>query len=102
MDIYEIFILILMVLFGGLSLYLKTKNNLLSKANELIGDAEALYKDTTKAGGRKFEWVVAQLYALIPAPLRVVFSKELLGTVVQGAFDLIERYTKMQLDKVIQ
>lgn len=102
MSFYEIGILVLMVLFGSLSLYFKTKNNLLHKASELITNAEELYRDTTKAGGKKFEWVVEQLHALIPAPLRMVFSKELLGSIVQGAFDLIQRYAKMQLDKVIQ
>lgn len=84
---------------GGLSLYFSGKSKLLATVAQFIADAEELYKDSTKAGGRKFQWVVGRLHGLLPAPLRLVFTRELIGAIVQNVFDAVERYAKQQLDK---
>lgn len=108
MSTYEIIMAVLAVLFGGLSVYLKTNNKVIEtkrvlqeKVNGYINDAEAAYADTTKAGGQKREWVIDQLYNLVPSALKPFFSRELLETIVQNAFDAIQCFAAQQLDKAI-
>lgn len=93
-------LLALTVAAGGLSLYFSGKSKLLATVAQLIAQAEELYRDSTKAGGRKFQWVVGRLHGLLPAPLRLVLSKQIIGAIVQNVFDAVERYAKQQLDKV--
>ena len=78
MTVYDVIMLVLTILFGGLSLYLKTRKDLIDVAKERIVDAEMKYKDTTHANGEKFNWVVDTLYSYVPAPLKVIFTKELI------------------------
>ena len=108
MNTYEIIMTILAVLFGALSIYMKsnqkiveTKNELQEKVNGYIDDAEELYSDVTKAGGVKREWVIDKLYNLVPAGLKPFFSHDLMEQIVQGAFDAIQSFAKKQLDKVV-
>lgn len=101
MTIYGIIMLILTVVFGGISLYLKTKTNLLDLAKDKIAEAENQYKDTTNAGGMKFTWVVDTLYRNLPAPLRIIFTKDTIGVLVQRTFDGIEAYTAVKIDEIV-
>lgn len=89
------------VIFGFLSMYLKTKNKLKDKVNQGIADAELVYSDTTKAGGKKFNYVVEFLYQYIPAVLKPIFPISLVSQIVQSAFDEIEKYATHQLDTYI-
>ena len=89
------------VIFGFLSMYLKTKNKLKDKVNQGIADAELVYSDTTKAGGEKFNYVVGFLYQYIPAVLKPIFPISLVSQIVQSAFDEIEKYATHQLDTYI-
>lgn len=100
MDWLEIVKWIAIVIFGGLSLYFKTKTKLTGKVTEFINDAEQEYHGATKSGGAKFEWAVNGLYNLVPAPLQPFITKELIGRMVQAAFDKMEDYATQQLDKV--
>lgn len=97
---YDIIMLVIALVVGGFALYFKYNKNLATKATQFIAMAEEMYKDVTKAGGQKFEWVVDQLYSIIPAPLKILFTREMLSTLVQKTFDAIEQYAKLQLDKV--
>ena len=101
MTVYDVIMLVLTILFGGLSLYLKTRKDLIDVAKERIVDAEMKYKDTTHANGEKFNWVVDTLYSYVPAPLKVIFTKELICHIVQSTFDTMEHYAETQLDKVV-
>ena len=94
--------LVLTVLFGGMSLYLKTKNELTNLANEKINEAEERYIDSTKAGGIKFNWVVNVLYKYVPVPLKFFISKEFVEKIVQRTFDSMESFTVMQFDKAVE
>lgn len=49
-NIYSIVMTTLMVIFGFLCSYIKTKTNLISKAGDFINKAEEDYKDVSKAG----------------------------------------------------
>lgn len=94
--------LIFMAIFGGLALWFKGNGTLSSLAAGFIAEAEALYKDVTKSGGEKFNWVVERLYGVLPSALRPFIPKSLVESVVQSTFDAIEKYAKLQLDKLTQ
>lgn len=100
MNWLEIVKWVAIVIFGGLSLYFKTKTKLTGKVAEFINDAEQEYHGATKSGGAKFEWAVNGLYNLVPVPLQPFITKELIGRMVQAAFDKMEDYATQQLDKV--
>lgn len=101
------------LLLGGLALYFKFSTKAKTKARELqeiiaeitakavvfIKEAEADYKDTTEAGGKKFNQVVNKLYDLVPDQLHAIITYEMIEEIVQSTFDEIEEYVKMQLDK---
>lgn len=91
---------VIAVLFGGLALYFKSKVKLTEKVSGLIAEAEDTYKSYTKAGGMKFEWVIAHLYVYVPAWLRPLITKDVIGRIVQFVFDNVQSYAKMQLDKL--
>lgn len=91
---------IAMVVLGAAAVYYNTNAKLKAKTTALIAQAEDTYKDATKAGGRKRSWVVDRLYALIPKPLRVIITRDMVETIVQNTFDEITKYAKLQLDKV--
>lgn len=92
--------LIFMAVFGGLALWFKGNGTLSSLAAGFIAEAEALYRDVTKAGGEKFTWVVERLYGVFPSAIRPFIPKSLVESVVQSTFDAIEKYAKLQLDKL--
>lgn len=104
-----------MIALGGLSLYFKYSKKAQTKAKEvqekiaeitanaviLIKQAEADYKDVTKAGGQKFNQVVDQLYSLVPDGFNKIITKNMIEEIVQSTFDQIEEYTKLKLDNAI-
>lgn len=99
--IYTILVTIGTVGFGFLSAYLKTKTTLKEKVNEGIATAEEIYKDSTKAGGEKFEWVIDFLYQYIPSVLKPIFTRDMISNIIQSAFDEIQKYATQQLDKLV-
>ena len=101
MNWYSIIVTILMVIGGFLAEYFKTKQKLWDKVNEYIDQAEEAYKNVTKAGKEKFNHVVSVLFELVPVPLRIIITKEMIGNIVQKAFDAIASYASKQLDKVV-
>ena len=90
------------IILGGLALYLNTKGSLKEKAASFIAEAEETYKDATNAGGVKFEYVVDKLYLLVPSAFKLFITRDMIGQIVQGAFDAIESYAKTQLDKAVK
>lgn len=111
--ILEVLKTIGMLLCGGLALYFKFSTKAQTKAKQIqevfaeitakavifIKEAEEEYKDTTNAGGEKFEQVVNKLHALIPAGFQEIITREIIENIVQSTFDEIEEYVKIQLDK---
>lgn len=85
---------------GGLALWYQGNAKVSGRVAALIQRAEELYSDLTNAGGVKFEWVVGQLYSLLPLAVRPFVPRKLVEQVVQTTFDAIEGYARMQLDKL--
>lgn len=107
--------LVLTLALGGLVIYYQNSTraqeraaqiqgvlgNIAAHANKFIAEAEDKYKDTTNMGGVKFAEVVDRLHALVPEMLQDFITKEMIGSIVQKAFDEIEEYVALQLDKAI-
>ena len=94
--------IVLYLVIGAAALYFQYNTKLNKKATEYINRAEELYKDSTKSGGTKFNWVVDKLYDLLPAPMRLVFTRETIAILVQRTFDEIQSYAVKQLDKKLK
>lgn len=96
----QILVDILMVVFGFIAWYFRTKTNLVQKAKEAINGAEKAYEDVAKAGGKKFEFAVDLVFAYVPTALKPFITREVVGNIVQTAFDGMARFAQQQLDKV--
>lgn len=108
MDIMEYVKVVAMFLLGGLALYVQYNKKvqekiaeITAKAVALIKEAEEIYKDTSKSGGAKKAWVVEQLYRLVPKPLNMIITKDMIDQMVESTFQEIENYAKQQLDKYV-
>lgn len=75
--------------------YFKIKERLIKEATSKIEEAE---KEGVN-GLEKMTFVVDELYALVPAPYRAIFNKELIKNLVQMLFDKIEAYAEKQVNK---
>lgn len=95
MTVYNVVVTILLILFGFLSTYLKTRESLKQQTGNLINKAESMYDD----GNIKFDFVVDSLAKLVPAPLNLVLNKQIIGLIVQTTFDEMQNFAIKQLDK---
>lgn len=89
------------VVLGGFVIYFNYNTKLNKQVNELIDKAEETFKDVTKSGGLKHEWVIDQLYNLIPTPFNLLFTRDMISHIVQTAFDGMASYATKQLDKIV-
>ncbi len=101
MSIYEIIMTVLTVIFGFLSLYIKSKSTIIEQANQAIDNAEKEFANYTQAGQEKFEFAVDFLYGHVPAVIKPLLTREKVGEIVQFAFDSIQSFAKKQLDKIV-
>lgn len=101
MNWYSIIVTILMVIGGFLAEYFKTKQKLWDKVNGYIDKAEEAYKDVAKSGAQKHEYCIQVLHELVPAPLKLFITREMISEIVDKAFDAIASYAAKQLDKVV-
>ena len=86
---------------GFMVKYFKTSATFRGFVSQLIADAEVKYANAEKAGKIKMAWVIDQLYAIIPAPFRILFSRDDLEEFVQSVFDQITKYATIQCDKAV-
>jgi hypothetical protein len=100
--ILRVVLTLLTIIFGALSAYFSQNEKLRNMSVKYIAEAEEIYKDATKAGGAKFNWVVETLYNLVPIPLKLFITKSIIEKIVQGTFDSIEEYAKMQIIKALE
>lgn len=110
----EILKAVALVILGGAVVYFKSNPKLQSKAKEVeewvehlrgaavefIARAEREFVGT-KRGGEKFIWVVNGLYNMLPDTLKPFIGKDLIGSIVQSTFDVVESYAKVQLDRLV-
>ncbi len=101
MSVYEIIMTVIAVVFGFLSLYIKQKTSIYERAAEAIDMAEGAYTEM-KTGGIKMHYAVQYVASFIPAPLRVVFTDEVVQSMIQFVFDSMAQYATKQLDKIVE
>lgn len=83
---------ILSVVAQFLAAYLKAKGAITEEAAHQIAVAEEVYSTVEKAGERKKNLCIDALYDMIPAPVKMFFSREMVGQIVQKVFDQVEKY----------
>ncbi|MBQ5930380.1 MAG: hypothetical protein IIX02_06270 [Clostridia bacterium] len=93
--IVNIVLAVLSVAFAFLSYYFEIKNKLIESVNGEISNAE----DTDKKNKEKMAFVVEKLKAIVPKPMRFLFTDKALEKIAQTAFDKIEEYAKKQKKK---
>lgn len=101
MSIYEIIMTVLTVVFGFLSIYIKTKTQVVEKAAEAINHAETAYQSYTNVSSEKMQYAIDWLMQFVPAPLKLIFTRELMERIVQAVFDEVQAFAIKQLDKVV-
>lgn len=97
--VLNIILIIGMIILGAVATYYRANAKLKEKVAELIDQAEGMFTDATKQGGKRFEWVVDQLYGITPAWLKPMLTREAIGNIVQTAFDWMQDFARQQLDK---
>lgn len=75
-----------------ISAYLKAKGVVTEEAAHQIAVAEEAFSTVEHAGKQKMELCIDALYGLIPAQVRIFFTREMIGQIVQKVFDQVEKY----------
>ena len=75
-----------------ISAYLKAKGAITEEAAHQIAVAEEAFATVEKAGEKKMQLCIDALYNMIPAPVKMFFTREMIGQIVQKVFDQIEHY----------
>ena len=75
-----------------ISAYLKAKGVVTEEAAHQIAVAEEAFSTVEKAGEKKMQLCIDALYDMIPAPVKMFFTREMVGEIVQKVFDQVEKY----------
>lgn len=70
-----------------------------ASAPEQIAHAEAAYIEIQKAGVEKMEMCIDNLLDLVPGSMTEFFSRDLIRSIVQRAFDAVRAYADISIDK---
>lgn len=78
--------------------YLKAKGVVTEEAAHQIAVAEEAFATVEHAGKQKMELCIDALYGLIPAQVRIFFTREMIGQIVQKVFDEVEKYKNVWIE----
>ena len=95
-QIVNIVLVVLCAAVYGVSVYFKTRGKAAEAATQFIAEVE----NSGLIGADKMAFVVSQLYALIPAPLKAVFTEERLQILAQEIFDNMKTYALEYLERL--
>lgn len=95
-EIINIVLVVLGVIVTLVTYYFKIKSKLESSVTGSINDAE----QEGVEGKEKMKRVVDDLYSIVPAPYKMIFTKDFIEKLVQKAFDKIEEYAEKQTKKI--
>lgn len=96
--IWAIVCFILSVVAQFISAYLKAKGHITEEAAHQIAVAEEAFATVEHAGKQKMELCIDALYGLIPAQVRIFFTREMIGQIVQKVFDEVEKYKNVWIE----
>lgn len=89
---------ILSVVAQFVSAYLKAKGVITEEAAHQIAVAEEAFSTVEHAGKQKMQLCIDALYNMIPFQVRMFFSREMIGEIVQKVFDQVEKYKNVWID----
>ena len=78
--------------------YLKAKGEVTEEAAHQIAVAEEAFATMEKAGEKKMQYCIDALYDLIPAPVKLFLTREMVGQIVQKVFDQVEKYKNVWIE----
>ena len=90
---------ILSVVAQFIGAYLKAKGEITEEAAHQIAVAEEAFATVEKAGKQKMELCIDVLYGMIPGQVKIFFTREMIGEIVQRVFDNVEKYKDAWIDK---
>lgn len=96
--IWAVVCFVLSVVAQFLAAYLKAKGVVTEEAAHQIAVAEEAFSTVEHAGKQKMELCIDALYALIPAQVRIFFTREMIGQIVQKVFDEVEKYKNVWIE----
>ena len=79
--------------------YLKAKGVVTEEAAHQIAVAEEAFATVEHAGKQKMELCIDVLYGMIPSQVKIFFTREMIGEIVQRVFDNVEKYKDAWIDK---
>ena len=79
--------------------YLKAKGEITEEAAHQIAVAEEVFATVEKAGEKKMQLCIDALYGMVPAPVKLFLTREMIGEIVQKVFDQVEKYKDVWIDK---
>ena len=86
---------VLAVIGTFLSYYFHVKAKVYAATESAVNDAE----QDDKTAEEKMELAVNQIYDIVPAVAKPLFTKKVITKIVQAAFDKIEEYAEKQVKK---
>ena len=96
--IWAVVFFVLSVVAQFISAYLKAKGVVTEEAAHQIAVAEEAFSTVEHAGKQKMELCIDALYDMIPAPVRMFFTREMIGQIVQKVFDEVEKYKNVWIE----
>lgn len=95
-QIINIVLVVICAAVYGISMYFKTRGSATEAASSLIAEIE----QSGLVGKEKMAYVVSQLYELIPAPFKTVFTEDRLRVLAQEVFDNMKKYALEYLERI--
>lgn len=83
---------VLSVVAQFIAAYLKAKGAVTEEAAHQIAVAEEAFATVEHAGKQKMELCIDVLYGMIPSQVKIFFTREMIGDIVQKVFDQVEKY----------
>ena len=78
--------------------YLKAKGEVTEEAAHQIAVAEDVFATVEKAGEKKMQLCIDALYGMVPAPVKLFLTREMIGEIVQKVFDQVEKYKDVWIE----
>ena len=78
--------------------YLKAKGEVTEEAAHQIAVAEEAFATVEKAGEKKMQCCIDALYNMVPAPVKMFLTREMIGEIVQKVFDQVEKYKDVWIE----
>ena len=100
--IWAVVCFVLSVVAQFIAAYLKAKGHITEEAAHQIAIAEEAFSTVEKAGEKKMQLCIDALYGMVPSPVKMFFTREMIGQIVQKVFDQIEKYKDVWVEAAAQ